>query len=122
MRDAGPVYSRRLIALAETAGLTRGLRLRRGLYFASRGPTYETPAEVRMAARWGADAVGMSTVAESVVAAARGAEVLGLSCLTNRAAGLSATPLTHAEVMETAALAHDAFVALLDDLAAQMGA
>ena len=122
MRDAGPVYSRRLIALAETAALARGLQLRRGLYFASRGPTYETPAEVRMAARWGADAVGMSTVAESAVAAARGAEVLGISCLTNRAAGLSPTPLTHAEVMETAALAHDAFVALLDDIAARMGA
>lgn len=121
LRDRGPVYSRRLIALAEDAARERGLQLRRGLYFASRGPTYETPAEVRMAARWGADAVGMSTVAESAVAAARGAEVLGISCLTNRAAGLSPTPLTHTEVVETAALAHDAFVALLDDLAARLG-
>ena len=120
LRAHGPIYSRRLQTLAEGSALARGQQLRRGFYFASRGPTYETPAEVRMAARWGADAVGMSTVAESAVAAARGAEVLGISCLTNRAAGLSPTPLTHHEVVETAALAHDAFVALLDDLCAQL--
>jgi purine-nucleoside phosphorylase len=112
--DRRRVYSPALLALAEDAARELRLPLRHGVYYASRGPSYETPAEVRLAARLGADAVGMSTVLEAAVASALGAEVLGVSCLTNRAAGLSATPLTHEEVMETAARARGAFLALLD--------
>ncbi len=122
LRSVGRAYSPRLIALALEAGRALGLPLRRGVYHASRGPLYETPAEVRYLARIGADAVGMSTVAETAVAAAFGAEVLGLSCLTNRAAGLSPTPLTHDEVMETAARARASFIALLDAIAGRLAA
>jgi purine-nucleoside phosphorylase len=73
------------------------------------GPSYETPAEIRMARILGADAVGMSTVPEVLVAAQYGIRVLGVSCITNLAAGVSPEKLCHEEVMETAAQAHDKF-------------
>ncbi len=117
VRSIVGIYSARLIDLIADVAMEQRLTLRRGVYHALRGPTYETPAEVRVAAAFGADAVGMSTVAESAVAAALGAEVAGLSCLTNKAAGLSATPLSHSEVMETAAVARASFLRLLDGVA-----
>ena len=73
----------------------------RGIYCALSGPTYETPAEVRMYRMLGADAVGMSTVPEAVTARHMGMRVLGISCITNLAAGISSEPIDHAEVMET---------------------
>jgi purine-nucleoside phosphorylase len=79
-----------------------GASLREGVYAGLAGPNYETPAEIRMLQRLGCDAVGMSTVAEVIVARHAGLEVAGLSVITNRAAGLSATPLSHAEVTEIA--------------------
>lgn len=100
--DLSAVYDPALGGLLERAGRAAGARVRRGVYLAVSGPSYETPAEVR-AYRWlGADAVGMSTVPEAVVARQCGLRVAGLSCISNLAAGLQKTPLSHAEVLETA--------------------
>jgi purine-nucleoside phosphorylase len=77
------------------------------------GPTYETPAEIRMFRLLGADAVGMSTVPEAVAARHQGMRVLGISCITNLAAGLSGSVINHDEVMETGARVADVFKALL---------
>jgi purine-nucleoside phosphorylase len=84
--------------------LAQGVALQQGVYAGVMGPSYETPAEVRALARLGADAVGMSTVAEVLAARHMGMKVLGFSCLTNLAAGLGNTPLNHAEVTTTGAL------------------
>lgn len=78
------------------------LRLHEGVYAMMPGPCYETPAEVRMLRTLGADAVGMSTIPEALYAAVHGIEVLGISCITNVAAGLSESPLSHGEVTSTA--------------------
>ena len=85
------------------AGLDKELTdfIFRGVYCALSGPTYETPAEVRMYRMLGADAVGMSTVPEAVTARHMGMRVLGISCITNLAAGISSEPIDHSEVMET---------------------
>jgi purine-nucleoside phosphorylase len=79
--------------------------LEEGVYAAVQGPSYETPAEVELLRRAGADAVGMSTVPEVLAARERGLRVVAISCLTNLASGLSPAPLSHAEVVETAARA-----------------
>jgi len=103
-------YSERLRSVA------RGLvpeSLLEGIYAMCSGPMYETPAEVRAIRSWGADAVGMSTGREVEAAAAMGVECLALSCITNRAAGLSAGTLDHREVIEMAALAANRMADLL---------
>lgn len=89
--------------------------IREGVYCAFHGPEYETPAEVRMAQTLGADAVGMSTVPEVLVANHMGMRVAGISCLTNKAAGLSAQKLSHDEVMEVGRRVSENFVALLTE-------
>ncbi len=85
----------------------------RGVYCALSGPTYETPAEIRMFRLLGAGAVGMSTVPEAIAAKHQGMKVLGISCITNLAAGMSDEPINHAEVMETGARVADIFKELL---------
>ena len=88
--------------------------LQEGVYAALLGPTYETPAEVRMLATLGADVVGMSTVPEVIVARALGMRVAGISCVTNLASGISPHPLSHAEVLETTTLVASRFEALVE--------
>ena len=91
------------------------MTLHEGVYAGLLGPQYETPAEIRMLQKLGADAVGMSTVLEAIQARALGLEVAGFSCLTNWAAGLNTGPLAHAEVMDTGARAAAALADLLED-------
>jgi purine-nucleoside phosphorylase len=99
--DMSEAYDRRLRDALEAAGRAAGARVHRGVYVAMTGPSYETPAEIRMARVLGADAVGMSTVPEVIAARHVGMRVAGLSCLTNMAAGVSDRALDHAEVLET---------------------
>jgi purine-nucleoside phosphorylase len=112
--DMSAPWSPRLSALLERAARDEGISLQRGVYAGLLGPTYETPAEVRMLERMGADAVGMSTVPEVIVAAALRMEVAGISLITNPAAGISPTPLDHAEVVAVGAQASAAFSALVE--------
>jgi purine-nucleoside phosphorylase len=114
--DMTEVYSRRLRAVAERAAATNGLTIAHGIYAGLHGPSYETPAEIRYLRTIGADAVGMSTVAEAIVARHMGMEVLGISCITNMAAGVLPQPLNHAEVMATAQRVRGAFIALLEEI------
>jgi purine-nucleoside phosphorylase len=100
--DMTQVYGAGLSALLLRAGKGANRKLRHGVYLAVSGPSYETPAEIRAFARLGADAVGMSTVPEAMVARQCGLRVAAVSCITNRAAGRSRSPLSHAEVLETA--------------------
>lgn len=98
--DMSDPYDGEFRRVAAEVALEQALPLEAGVYAALSGPSYETPAEIRMLGRLGADAVGMSTVPETIVARARGVRVLGISCITNLAAGLSGHPLSHQEVME----------------------
>lgn len=99
--DMSEAYSRRLGKLAHSVAEKQSFSLREGVYLGLLGPTYETPAEIRMIRTLGADAVGMSTVPEVIVARHAGIEVLGFSCISNMAAGILDQPLSHQEVMET---------------------
>lgn len=101
--DMSEPYDADLRALARRVANEQGLSIEEGVYLGLLGPTYETPAEARMIAKLGADAVGMSTVPEVIVARALGMRVLGLSCITNAAGGLAGAPITHEEVIETTA-------------------
>ena len=99
--DMSDPYDSALRGTLHAVGKTLGIPLRDGVYAGLLGPAYETPAEVRMLERLGADAVGMSTVPETIVARAVGMRVAGVSCITNLACGLSLTPLSHEEVIGT---------------------
>jgi purine-nucleoside phosphorylase len=106
--DMSDPYDADLRALAWRVARERDVVLEEGTYAAVLGPSYETPAEIRMLQRIGADAVGMSTVPEVLAARARGIRVLGVSSITNWGAGLSGTALSHEEVLDAGrALAAD---------------
>ncbi|HEX8844251.1 MAG TPA: purine-nucleoside phosphorylase [Pyrinomonadaceae bacterium] len=111
--DMTEVYARDYQELAVEEAQKMGLELRRGIYAALSGPSYETPAEVRMLRILGADAVGMSTVPEAVVARQMGLKVLGISCITNMAAGVVGEPINHQEVIETGERVRETFKELL---------
>ena len=111
--DMSEPYDASLCTLARSVAADIGVTLQEGTYCGLLGPTYETPAEVRMLAALGADAVGMSTVPEVLVARALNMRVLGLSCITNLACGLSMHPITHAEVIETTTLVAARFERLI---------
>jgi len=110
-----------LRAHLHAAARETGVRLRAGVYLAVSGPSYETPAEIRAFARLGADAVGMSTVPEAIVARQCGLRVAGLSCITNRAAGLSDRPITHAEVLTVAGQIRERATRLLGAFVRRVG-
>ena len=101
--DMSEPYDAGLRSLAREVARERGIALEEGVYLQLLGPTYETPAEVRMAERLGADAVGMSTAVEVIAARARGLRCLAFSTITNAAAGITGERLSHTEVMEVAA-------------------
>jgi purine-nucleoside phosphorylase len=111
--DLTEVYVRELREHARRCGAGRGLTLAEGVYAMLSGPSYETPAEIRMLRALGADLCGMSTVPEAIAAHHMGARCLGISCVTNLAAGLSPTKLSHAEVTEVGARIRVAFAELL---------
>lgn len=119
--DLSEAYDDGLAHLARQAGRLCRLRLHSGVYLAVSGPSYETPAEIRAFARLGADAVGMSTVPEVIVARQCGMRVAALSCITNLAAGRSRAPLSHAEVLETAARVQTVAAKLLETFAKLYG-
>lgn len=111
--DLSDVYNPELAGLIRKAAAKIGMPLKEGIYAALSGPSYETPAEVRMLAGLGADLVGMSTVPEAIVAAACGLKVAALSCVTNKAAGLTEKTLSHVDVLETLQAAGDRLGRLL---------
>ena len=111
--DLTHVWSPRLRALMLQAAVDEKVRLEEGVYAGLIGPTFETPAEVRLLRTLGADAVGMSTVLEAVVARWAGLEVVGVSLVTNPGAGVTGEPLSHEEVLAAAAEAGPRFTALV---------
>ncbi|MGB0082858.1 MAG: purine-nucleoside phosphorylase [Terracidiphilus sp.] len=120
--DMTEAYSKPLRDLAAEAAREEGFTLEEGVYLATPGPNFETPAEVRAFRTLGATLVGMSTVPETIVARHMGIEVLGISCVTNLAAGLGATPLSHEEVFETGRMVERRLAGLLTRLAPRIAA
>lgn len=111
--DMSEAYSKALRQMAHEVAASQGITLREGVYAGMLGPAYETPAEIRMLRTLGADAVGMSTVAEVIVASHAGMQVLGMSCISNMAAGILDQPLSHSEVMETTDRVRETFLNLV---------
>jgi purine-nucleoside phosphorylase len=111
--DLTAAFPEELRQCARESAAALGLTLREGVYLAVSGPSYETPAEIRMFRQWGADAVGMSTVPEVIAAAHLGVQVLCVSCITNKAAGLQDEPLSHQEVLDISAAVSQNFIQLL---------
>lgn len=100
--DMTEIYDRQLRDTITQTAKRLNIPLQQGIYCQLTGPSFETPAEIRMLGRLGVDAVGMSTCCEAIAARHAGVRVCGISCISNQAAGLSDSPLTHQEVMETA--------------------
>ena len=99
--DMSEVYNKNLIKIVDAAGRLLKIDLKHGVYVATTGPSYETPAEIKMARFMGGDAAGMSTVPEAIVANYCGMKVIGISCISNFATGISSKKLSHEEVIET---------------------
>lgn len=111
--DMSDAYSKRFYEKIENIALDRNIALKRGVLWASSGPTYETAAEVKMIHKFGGDAASMSTVPEVIAAVHAGMEIIGLSCITNYATGISSDKLTHEEVTETANMVKEHFLQLV---------
>lgn len=114
--DMSGVYDSDMNGIIAEGMRKLGLGVKRGVYAALSGPSYETPAEIRMLAALGADAVGMSTVPEAIAARHMGVRVAGISCISNLAAGISKALLSHKEVTETADGVKHVFISLLTDI------
>ncbi|SDW55587.1 purine-nucleoside phosphorylase [Marininema mesophilum] len=111
--DMSEAYDPAYNQLAKRVAESFGVNLQEGVYVGVTGPSYESPAEIRMFGNLGADVVGMSTVPEVIVARHAGIRVLGISCISNMAAGINDQPLTHDEVMETAEQVKPQFIRLV---------
>jgi purine-nucleoside phosphorylase len=120
--DMSDAYARDLRDLAHLVAKEQGHELRQGVYAGLLGPSYETPAEIRMLRAIGADAVGMSTVLETIAARHMGARVLGISCISNAAAGMSGSPLDHAEVKAAADMAQGRLADVISAVVARLPA
>ncbi len=114
--DMSEVYSPELVELTKKTASKLGIDVQEGVYMALTGPSYETPAEVRMARVVGADAVGMSTVPEAIVAKWAGMNVIGISCICNSAAGVSTVALSHSDVIHAASVAKERFMVLVKEV------
>ncbi|MGH9322620.1 MAG: purine-nucleoside phosphorylase [Vicinamibacteria bacterium] len=114
--DMSEAYPAKLIAACEGSARRIGLNMRKGVYVGLLGPSFETPAEIRMFRTLGADAVGMSTVLECIAANQMGVKVLGVSCITNMAAGILPKKLDHREVMEVGERVKSVLVELLAEV------
>ncbi len=114
--DMSEAYNKDLIKTAEKCAAKNNIETKKGVYMSMTGPSFETPAEIRMASVLGADAVGMSTVPEVIVANHCSMKVLGISCITNMAAGVSQKPLCHEEVIETGNAVKSKFAVLLQSI------
>lgn len=120
--DMSEAYSKELITKAKAVAQTLKIDLQEGVYVGNTGPTYETPAEVRMIRTMGGDAVGMSTVPEVIVARHSGLQVLGISCISNMASGILDQPLNHEEVIETTEKVKENFLRFVKELVKEIGA
>ena len=118
--DMTQAYSVELRALAQQAARGEGFTMHEGVYLATSGPSFETPTEIKAFRTLGADLVGMSTVPETIVARHMGIRVLGISCVTNLAAGISATHLSHEEVFEAGSRVQHRLAALFSRLVPQI--
>lgn len=118
--DMSTPYHPDLLRIAREVAAEQGVSLREGVYACMTGPSYETPAEIRMLRSFGAHAVGMSTVPEVIVAVHSGMQAIGISCITNMAAGVLDQPLNHEEVMETSARVKELFTKLMQGLIARI--
>jgi len=118
--DMSVPYDPELIALAEGAALAEGIPVRKGVYAGVHGPSYETPAELRMLRVWGADAVGMSTVPEVIAARHMGMRVLGITAITDMATGEQITTVTHEGVMAVAQELEPKFIRLVKRIVKEM--
>lgn len=119
--DMTEAYNRILRRLAHDVAAAAGIRLKDGVYLVLNGPSYETPAEIRLAKNLGADMVGMSTIPETIMANSLGVNVMGLSMITNMAAGITGEPLTHEEVIETSRKGAEAFKTLIRGIVQRLG-
>lgn len=118
--DMSEAYSKQLRAKAQEIASSLQMDTKEGVYLGFSGPTYETPAEIRLARVMGGDAVGMSTVPEVIIARHSGIEVLGISCITNMAAGILDQPLSHEEVIETTEKVKSSFLSFVKEIVKQM--
>lgn len=114
--DMSEAYTPELINLTKKIAAKLGIDIQEGVYMAFSGPSYETPAEVRMARTMGADAVGMSTVPEAIIARWAKMNLIGISCICNSAAGVSNVALSHNDVINAANIAKDRFKLLIKEL------
>jgi purine-nucleoside phosphorylase len=119
--DMSQAYDAELGRLCELAAADAGITLERGVYAGMLGPSYETPAEIRMLKTLGADAVGMSTVPEVIALRQLGVRVAAVSCITNLAAGRSTEPLSHTDVEATAARVRNEFIQLFAGWISRIG-
>lgn len=119
--DMSEIYNRDLIMIARKCASELGIDIKEGTYLQFTGPAYESPQEVAMARLLGADAVGMSTACEAVAANHMGMKIVGISCISNLACGISAVPLSHKEVQETADQAAPRFKALVTAIIEEIG-